>query len=220
MDAADETGPVIVTYREIAAHFGLKGVVQARVKAKRAGWPAEPQNHPADPLHIRVPRDVWNAGSRREVEPLSREPRNPRNPSPHTPGLKDEIGGIIKGFEAALETLRQQQTTLQEQLGRERDRADRAETQAAAERERAASAEHLLEEERLHAATLLEQTRTEVEAARIRAERAEVALEELREIPRIRAARSEAPEALSETPRIQAPPEALRRPWWRRLTGR
>jgi hypothetical protein len=137
MDATGETGHIVATYREIAAHFGLKGVVQARVKAKRAGWPAEPQNHPADPLHIRVPRDIWNAGSRREVEPLSREPRNPRNPSPPIPGIKDEIGGIIKGFEAALDTLRQQQTTLQGQLDRERDRADRAEAQAAAERERA-----------------------------------------------------------------------------------
>ena len=61
MDVA-EAEHVVATYREIAAHFALKGVAQARVKVKRAKWPAEPQNHPADPLRIRVPRDAWNRG--------------------------------------------------------------------------------------------------------------------------------------------------------------
>jgi hypothetical protein len=137
MEAAGETGHIIATYREIAAHFGLKGVVQARVKVKRAGWPAEPQNHPADPLHIRVPRDVWNAGSRKGMEPPLRLIPKPRDPPSHTPDLKEEIRGVIKGFETALETLREQQTVLHSQMERERERADRAEAQAAAERERA-----------------------------------------------------------------------------------
>ena len=126
MDAA-EAEHVVATYREIAAHFGLKGVVQARVKAKRAKWPAEPQNHPADPLRIRVPRDAWNAGSRDNVVSLPRPNREPRNPPSPTPDFKAEIGGIIKGFETALETLRQQQAALQGQLDRERERADRLE---------------------------------------------------------------------------------------------
>ena len=51
---------VLATYREIAAHFRLSGPNAARTKAKRAGWIAEPTNHPADPLRIGVPRDVWS----------------------------------------------------------------------------------------------------------------------------------------------------------------
>jgi hypothetical protein len=50
---------ILATYREIAAHFSLGGPNAARTKVKRAGWSAEPSNHPADPLHIRVPRDTW-----------------------------------------------------------------------------------------------------------------------------------------------------------------
>ena len=126
MDVA-EAEHVVATYREIAAHFGLKGPVQARVKAKRAGWKAEPQNHPADPLRIRVPREAWNAGFHGNVISLPRPSRDPRNPPSPTPDFKAEIGGIIKGFETALETLRQQQTALQGQLDRERERADRLE---------------------------------------------------------------------------------------------
>ena len=57
---ADERGDfVLATYREIAARFSLGGPNAARTKVKRAGWVAEPSNHPADPLHIRVPRDAW-----------------------------------------------------------------------------------------------------------------------------------------------------------------
>jgi hypothetical protein len=51
---------VLATYREIAAHFRLSGPNAARTKAKRAGWRAQPTNHPADPLRIGVPRDVWS----------------------------------------------------------------------------------------------------------------------------------------------------------------
>src|SRR4051812_21548754 len=51
---------VLATYREIAAHFRLGGPNAGRTKAKRAGWAAEPTNHPADPLHITVPRDAWS----------------------------------------------------------------------------------------------------------------------------------------------------------------
>jgi hypothetical protein len=51
---------VLATYREIALRFSLGGPHAARTKAKRAGWSAEPPNHPADPLRIRVPREVWD----------------------------------------------------------------------------------------------------------------------------------------------------------------
>ena len=60
MDAGEgEPIHVVATYREIASHFGLKGPDQGRTKAKRAGWPTEPQNHPADPVRVRVPAEVW-----------------------------------------------------------------------------------------------------------------------------------------------------------------
>jgi hypothetical protein len=108
---------------------------------------------------------------------------------------------------------------LREALSRERERVAGAE-------EKIHAAERRVEEERLHAATLIEEIRAEREEARIRAARAEAALEELREIPRIRAVRAEAaPDDLREIPRIrevrtEAVPEEIQRPWWRRLTGR
>jgi hypothetical protein len=37
---------VVATYEEILARFGLGGTDQARIKAKRRKWPAEPPNHP------------------------------------------------------------------------------------------------------------------------------------------------------------------------------
>jgi hypothetical protein len=87
MDAA-EAEHVVATYREIAAHFGLKGPVQARVKAKRAGWKAEPQNHPADPLRIRVPRDAWNGGvSEQRGIPSTSGSRAAKSPLPY-PGFQ------------------------------------------------------------------------------------------------------------------------------------
>jgi hypothetical protein len=66
-------GFVLATYREIAAHFRLGGPNAARTKVKRAGWIAEPTNHPADPLRIRVPRDVWSQAA--EMPPLKRPAR-------------------------------------------------------------------------------------------------------------------------------------------------
>jgi hypothetical protein len=63
MDRAEAGGgSVVATYREIAEHFGYRGKHPdnvARMKAKRAGWPAEPQNHPLEPVRVRVPREVW-----------------------------------------------------------------------------------------------------------------------------------------------------------------
>ena len=50
--------------REIAAHLGLQGPHSARNKVKREGWPAEPANHPADALRIRVPAEVWDRANK------------------------------------------------------------------------------------------------------------------------------------------------------------
>ena len=64
MDASGWGSDVVVaTYREIADHYGLKGPDQGRVKAKRAGWPAEPQNHPADPIRAGRPNRAKTYGS-------------------------------------------------------------------------------------------------------------------------------------------------------------
>ncbi len=62
---------VVATYREIAARFGLRGADQGRTKAKRAGWSAEPRNHPADPVRVRVPRAAWEGASQAGERGLS-----------------------------------------------------------------------------------------------------------------------------------------------------
>src|SRR3954447_17665266 len=60
MDAGERVpSHIVATYRQIAEHFGLKGPDQGRTKAKRANWPTELQNHPADPVRVRVPAAVW-----------------------------------------------------------------------------------------------------------------------------------------------------------------
>lgn len=67
----DQDEPVVATYRQIAEHFGLEsGPDAGRLKARRAGWPAEAGNHPRDPVRVRVPRKAWN-----EVNPV-RKGRN------------------------------------------------------------------------------------------------------------------------------------------------
>jgi chromosome segregation ATPase len=56
---------VLATYREIAERFGLhSGPDAGRMRAKRGGWPHEPQNHPMDPVRVRVPREAWDEPGR------------------------------------------------------------------------------------------------------------------------------------------------------------
>ena len=50
---------VLVTYREIAARFGLSGPHAARAKAKRAGWTGVKPNRPGESFRVRVPREIW-----------------------------------------------------------------------------------------------------------------------------------------------------------------
>jgi hypothetical protein len=52
---------VVATYEEIRLRFGLGGTDQARIKAKRRKWPAEPRNHPGAIARIRVPRAEWDS---------------------------------------------------------------------------------------------------------------------------------------------------------------
>jgi hypothetical protein len=91
---------VVATYREIAAHFGLRGADQGRTKAKRAGWSAEPRNHPADPVRVRVPRAAWEGAS------SSRAPLRPARGGFRSslsggrsegPPLNEEMGELWQG---------------------------------------------------------------------------------------------------------------------------
>ena len=57
--AVEGQDDVTATYREIAMRFGLGSANAARTKVKRAGWTVEPAKRPADPVRVRVPREVW-----------------------------------------------------------------------------------------------------------------------------------------------------------------
>jgi chromosome segregation ATPase len=96
---------VLATYREIASRFGLGGPNAARTKVKRAGWKAEPSNHPADPLRVRVPRDAWDQAA----ETQNRMPRERRNLEPRQPPYqKNHDTRNINALEMALNVAREQ----------------------------------------------------------------------------------------------------------------
>jgi hypothetical protein len=167
-------GAVVATYREIAEHFGLSNAEKGRQKAKRSAWPAEPQNHPADPVRVRVPQEAW------EGAPLSREraARARMRGAPlgvsegegaQPPSWPDEPPSLIKALEGEAAILR-------EALARERERADRAEERAGAERARADTAEREREAARIAEAAAAGEGR----ALRERAERAEAERETAR----------------------------------------
>ncbi len=128
-------GAVVATYREIADHFGLVNPEKGRQKAKRAGWPAEPQNHPADPVRVRVPQDAWEGASlSRERAARARGRGRPLKPEGEPPHDAPEPPSLIKELEGEAATLRSA-------LDRERERADRAEREREEARIRAAAAE-------------------------------------------------------------------------------
>jgi hypothetical protein len=112
---------VVATYREVAAHFGLRGPTQGRTKAQRAGWPSEPRNHPAEPVRVRVPRAAWEGALQARERGLSRRQergelhgsvsqrgsggsRTNREP----PALPPEVPALVKQLEATHATLREQ----------------------------------------------------------------------------------------------------------------
>ena len=124
-DIAGGSDTVLATYREIAARFGLGSHAAARVKAKRqiarGHWSAEPANHPADPIRVRIPRAEWGRGAERSAKP-------------DTPDIKP--------------TRTARSAAVRVQLEFERSRADRAEAEVAElrrqleeQRERAGTAE-------------------------------------------------------------------------------
>jgi hypothetical protein len=182
---------VITTYREIAEHFGLNGPEKGRQKAKRSGWPAEPQNHPADPVRVRVPQDAWDEAPRsREraarFRALAEEKGAPlikeEEASPHV----HETPHLISPLEDATAALREER----ERLLRERDaeRMERTIAQAEASALRAerdaAQAEASTREEEVERLILerdAERARVEETDRRIEAERLRAATAEARE---------------------------------------
>lgn len=130
MDDSQVTDTVLATYRQIAEHFQLlSGPDAGRKKATRAGWPVEPQNHPLDPVHVRVPREVWDAG-----------PDRPRQPADKPRHLSDNRQPVTPDKSRTDSVLDSEATALREALARERDQADQAEARGVVlEAERAAA---------------------------------------------------------------------------------
>jgi hypothetical protein len=174
-------GFVLATYREIAAHFHLSGPNAARTKAKRAGWKAEPTNHPADPLRIRVPRDAWSQAaespppkrSERLGDPGSHSPSAPIDTSDEMPPLTNGDGSSQSADTRYLSALEGHISTLREDVAAERaariaveGQRDQALNDLRLEREQRAA-----EAARLQAA--LDQGMADFRAERSRAEGAE-----------------------------------------------
>jgi hypothetical protein len=135
---------VIATYREVAAHFGLKGPDQGRTKVKRAGWLTEPQNHPADPIRVRVPREAWDGASQaRERTGVSfrREKASQAERSPPSQNATDplsfppELPALIKQLEGAHATLRERLERADAEAKAAHDLAEQRATELAAVRE-------------------------------------------------------------------------------------
>jgi len=144
MDRAEGgTGFVIATYREIAAHFGYGGKQPdnvARMKAKRAGWRPEPQNHPLETVRVRVPREAWDrAGAVRDSGLLVRRHSPLEMPGGADTGPDNALPGAAQSPPSgkALRALEEAVAVLREQLGRAEARAARAEARETAERARA-----------------------------------------------------------------------------------
>ena len=70
---------VVATYEEIRLRFGLGGTDQARIKAKRRKWLAEPRNHPGAIARIRVPRGEWDSAAA-EIEGERSRGSDPSDP--------------------------------------------------------------------------------------------------------------------------------------------
>jgi hypothetical protein len=121
---------ILATYREIALHFGLGGPNAARTKVKRAGWHAEPTNHPADPLRIRVPRDAWYQAG--EALPHTRHEMGHPKPTRDAPSQKLQKRDTrhIKALEMAVAALREGLAAAEARADQAQARAGRAEAHA------------------------------------------------------------------------------------------
>lgn len=121
---------VLATYREIAERFGLhSGPDAGRMKAKRSGWPPEPQNHPLDPVRVRVPREAWDAAdtsrSGRNAGTDSRERSWGNNPERQRDRELAELREALAQEKAVAEGLRTLVATLEAaQAGRAAEAAE------------------------------------------------------------------------------------------------
>jgi DNA repair exonuclease SbcCD nuclease subunit len=156
---------VIATYREIAQHFGLtSGPDAGRLKARRAGWPTRPGNHPRDPVRVQVPREAWDTANPtlREAHPLSDPPPEPLAERLTTllARLEERETVALREAQALAERRGEEIAELRERLGRaeaERDRTDQWVAAAEAERDRAQA-------ERAEAQRKAEETQAELAA--------------------------------------------------------
>lgn len=187
-----DPGHIVATYREIAVRFGLGSVNAARTKAKRAGWPEEPTNYPAETKRIRVPREMWDQGGGRD-DPITSPERVPSRPHREAASQTPDTGAIA-AVRIALDLLRGQ-------LERERARGDAAAEQVQQMRD----AVLIAEEDAADA-------RQQVADATRRAEEAERAAVEAWTLARDLAQRLAAVQ--SPTVPVQAPPGPARRSGW------
>jgi hypothetical protein len=186
LEMAESGDFILATYREIAAHFRLGGPNAARTKAKRAGWNPEPTNHPADPLHIRVPRDAWSQAAdtvprerpgrppiAREGESISRQrdPPSQGRDTPHIRALEGHIATLREDLAAeragrlaaeqqrdqALVDLRTERKLSAAEAARLAAATDAAVADARNERARADRAEQGRDAERTRSDALLDQ---------------------------------------------------------------
>ncbi len=116
---------VVATYEEIRERFGLGGTDQARIKAKRRGWPAEPRNDPGALARIRVPWKEWDAAGRTE----------------RSPGSGADQSRTYKALEGIIAAFREERDRLLAERDRERAEAAKAREELAALAVRVAVAE-------------------------------------------------------------------------------
>jgi hypothetical protein len=130
----EQVGPVdyvVATYEEIRLRFGLGGTDQARIKAKRRKWEAEPVNHPGAVTRIRVPRDAWDAAAA-EIERARSRGSAPLDPdqSHRNKVLIDAVAAFREAQERSgerEERLRGERDAALAELGEQRTRAAVAE---------------------------------------------------------------------------------------------
>lgn len=179
---------VIATYREIAAHFRLKGPDQGRTKAKRAGWPILPQlqNHPSDPIRVNVPREAWEGASQLRERPGPRvHGASPSRIAEPSASQTAEIRHLLVVVEGALGSLKDQLEREHERVREAVERADRLTAEASDLRLRVATTEGERDLARSEAMTLRERMAT-AEAARhgaeVRAKEAELEAQKARRL--------------------------------------
>jgi hypothetical protein len=181
MEQAEPTDYVVATYDEIRLRFGLGGTDQARMKAKRRKWPAEPRNHPGAVARIRVPREDWDAvidGDRsRGTVPPDPDQSHKNNPLIDAAAAFREVEARLRAeLDAARARGDLAEATVARQMAElvaQAERMGRAEAEAAAARE--AVARELRQAEQAEEARKVAETRRRAAEAAREATQAELA---------------------------------------------